>query len=278
MSPILAVASVTKQYRSRRPVRERPAPGVADVGFTVEPGEIVGLVGESGCGKTTTARLVVGLLRPDSGRVLIDGVDVHTATGPQLRTVRRTAKMIFQNPYESLNPRMSIGTIAAEGLVVHKLAENREQRRELVLAAMADVGLPAALFNRRPADLSGGQRQRVAIARALAVRPRLLVCDEIVSALDVSVQAQVCNLLLRLRDEYGLSILFIAHDLAVVRNLCDTVAVMDEGRIIETGSTDNLFRDPQHPITIELLAATPIPDPARADRGVAVARPAEVAP
>jgi oligopeptide transport system ATP-binding protein len=257
---LLEVSGLSKRYRVGRGGRRRVIDAVRDVSLGLAAGEILGLVGESGSGKTTTARCVAGLVPPTSGSVLLDGRDVISPSGRQ--ALRRELKMIFQNPYSSLDPRMSAGDIIGEGLVIHKLAAGRASRRQRVLAAMDAVGLPADAYQRRPRSFSGGQRQRIAIARALVVQPRVLICDEIVSALDVSVQAQICNLLATLRAERGVAILFIAHDLGVVRQLCDRVAVMSGGTIVETGPTGQVFGAPSHPYTRSLLAATPVPDPA----------------
>jgi oligopeptide transport system ATP-binding protein len=257
---LLEVTRLSKQYTLGKGAGRRTIDAVRDVSLHVDAGEIVGLVGESGSGKSTTARCISGLVRPTAGSMLFDGVDVTSRGAADRRALRREMKMIFQNPYASLDPRMAVGDIVGEGLAIHKLGD-RASRRERVLAAMAAVGLPPDVYHRRPRSFSGGQRQRIAIARALVVEPRMLICDEVVSALDVSVQAQICNLLASLRTARGLAILFIAHDLGVVRQLCDRVAVMSEGRIVETGPTGRVLTAPSHPYTRSLLAATPLPDP-----------------
>ncbi|HEY7146851.1 MAG TPA: ATP-binding cassette domain-containing protein [Streptosporangiaceae bacterium] len=260
--PLLEVSGLSKSYaRGRRGAAAQRVDAVRDVTLQLDAGEILGLVGESGSGKTTTARCIAGLIRPSAGSVIFAGRDLLTLRAAELRAARRHLKMIFQNPYSSLDPRMSVGDIVAEGLVVNKLAASREDRRERVLAALADVGLPADACQRRPREFSGGQRQRIAIARALVVGPRVLICDEVVSSLDVSIQAQICNLLADLRAKRGVAILFIAHDLGVVRQLCHRVAVMSEGSIVETGPTASVLTAPAHAYTQSLVAATPVPDP-----------------
>ena len=260
--PLLEVSGLSKSYfRGRSGRNAHRVDAVRDVTFHLDAGEILGLVGESGSGKTTTARCIAGLVRPTAGSILFEGKDVLALRATELRAARRPIKMIFQNPYSSLDPRMSVGEIVGEGVVVNKLATGREDRRERVLAALADVGLPADAYQRRPKAFSGGQRQRIAIARALVVEPRVLICDEVVSSLDVSIQAQICNLLADLRSKRGVAILFIAHDLGVVRQLCHRVAVMSEGSIVETGPTASVLTEPTHAYTQSLVAATPVPDP-----------------
>jgi peptide/nickel transport system ATP-binding protein len=260
--PLLEVSGLSKSYfRGRSGRNTHRVDAVRDVSLHLDAGEILGLVGESGSGKTTTARCIAGLVRPSAGSIRFEGQDVLALRAAELRAARRHIKMIFQNPYSSLDPRMSVGDIVAEGLVVNGLATSREDRRERVLAALADVGLPADAYRRRPKAFSGGQRQRIAIARALVVGPRVLICDEVVSSLDVSIQAQICNLLADLRSKKGVAILFIAHDLGVVRQLCHRVAVMSEGSIVETGPTASVLTAPQHAYTKSLVEATPVPDP-----------------
>ncbi|MCU1658026.1 MAG: peptide transporter ATP-binding protein [Pseudonocardiales bacterium] len=234
---------------------------VDDVSFQIRIGETLGLVGESGCGKSTTARCIAGLTRPTGGTVRLGTRDVLSASRSALKSLRRDMQMVFQDPYSSLNPRMTVADLVGEGLLVHGLRPERRARRDRVVELLDMVGLPASSLERRPRSFSGGQRQRIAIARALAVEPRLLICDEPVSSLDVSVQAQVLNLFKKLRTQLGLSMLFIAHDLAVVRYLCDQVAVMQSGRIVEIGSRDQVYGAPRHHYTRELLAAVPVPDP-----------------
>nr|WP_217274853.1 ATP-binding cassette domain-containing protein [Rathayibacter sp. VKM Ac-2835] len=239
----------------------RDAPAVADVSFRLERGSALGLVGESGSGKSTTARLVAGLLKPDAGSVLLDGTELVGASRAALREARRSLQFVFQDPFASLNPRMRVSELVEEGLIVHRVLPDARARRDRVVETLESVGLGAEHLQRYPRSFSGGQRQRIAIARAVAVRPRVLICDEPVSSLDVSVQAQVLNLLADLRGTLDLALLFIAHDLAVVRYLCDHVAVMNGGRILEQGSRESIYGDPRHPYTRELLDAVPVPDP-----------------
>ena len=245
----------------------RPVTAVEEVSFRLRRGETLGLVGESGCGKSTTARLLLGLESPDRGRVLFDGMALSEMGREQRRAFRRRAQIVFQDPFGSLNPRFTVGASIREVLAVHGIARGREAR-DRAGELLERVGLEAADAGRYPHEFSGGQRQRIGIARALAVEPDLLVADEPVSALDVSVQAQILNLLADLREELGLTMLFIAHDLAVVRHVADRVAVMYLGRIVESGPADELYREPLHPYTRALLAAVPRP-------GVGGSAPAE---
>jgi ABC-type oligopeptide transport system ATPase subunit len=238
---------------------------VDDVSFTVRRGEVLGLVGESGSGKSTTARCVAGLLAPDSGTVRLDGQHVTGASRTALRALRARMQMVFQDPYSSLNPRMTVEDLVGEGLLVHGLERGAAVRRVRVTELLELVGLSADHLSRHPRSFSGGQRQRIAIARALAVSPELLICDEPVSSLDVSMQAQVLNLFRDLREQLHLSMLFITHDLGVVRYLCDRVAVMEHGQIVEIGDQDQVYRAPAHNYTQALLGAVPRPDP-RAER------------
>lgn len=234
---------------------------VDDVSFTIFAGETLGLVGESGSGKSTTGRTILQLHKPTSGQVIFEGQDLVSMAPNDLRKMRRRMQMIFQDPYASLNPRMTVGRIVSEPLRIHKTMTSQKEQQEYVEALLERVGLNPYFTNRFPHEFSGGQRQRVGIARALALNPTFIVADEPISALDVSIQAQVVNLLQDLQEEFQLTYLFIAHDLSMIRYICKRVAVMFKGRIVELAETDELYENPIHPYTKALLSAVPIPDP-----------------
>jgi oligopeptide/dipeptide ABC transporter ATP-binding protein len=238
---------------------------VDGVSLHIAPGETLGLVGESGCGKSTLGKAVVRLLDPTSGQIVFDGTDVTHLSRRAMKPVRREIQMIFQDPGESLNSRLTVGSLISEAFEIHGMGD-AAWRRERVARLLAQVGLPAAAAERFPFEFSGGQRQRIGIARAIALEPKLIICDEPVSALDVSIQSQILNLLLDLQEDMGLSYLFIAHDLAVVKHISDRIAIMYLGQLMETGGADEIYEDPRHPYTRALIAAIPEPDPARRGR------------
>ncbi len=261
---LVEVSHLVKHFPLHRPTlfnREVPVvKAVDDVSFTIERGETLGLVGESGCGKSTTALCTLGLEQPTAGTILFDGKPLVDATPDDLRNFRRRTQIIFQDPFSSLNPRMTVGTIVREPLDIQRQGGKRDRDR-LVVGLLERVGLGGEHVNRYPHQFSGGQRQRIGIARALALDPEFVVCDEPVSALDVSVQAQVVNLLASLQRELGLAYLFIAHDLSVVRQLAHRVGVMYLGALVELASRDELYASPRHPYTVALLSSVPVPDP-----------------
>ncbi len=236
---------------------------VDGVSFEIERGETLGLVGESGCGKTTVGRSILRLIPPSGGEVHFDGEDVLSSRGPRLKALRRKMQIIFQDPGSSLNPRMRIGSILAEPLLVHGLGGPKDELRHHVEELLVRCGMPRAAADRYPHEFSGGQRQRIGIARALALKPSFIVCDEPTSALDVSIQAQIINLLSDLQNEFGLSYLFISHDMSVIQHVCKRIAVMYKGRIVEMGERDQILQDARHPYTRALLSAVPVADPRR---------------
>ena len=260
--PLVEVKNL-KQYFSVNTgfFKSRPLKAVDDVSFTIQKGETLGLVGESGCGKTTVGRSLLQLYKPTAGEIWFEGKLVDKSTLPEFR---RRAQMVFQDPYSSLNPRMTVGDIVAEPLDVHKLARNKKERAERVQELLKVVGISGEQSTRYAHEFSGGQRQRIGIARALASNPEFIVCDEPVSALDVSIQAQVINMLEDLQEQLGLSYLFIAHDLSVVKHISHHIAVMYLGRIVEMAESNELHHHAQHPYTTSLLSAVPMPDPKRA--------------
>ena len=260
--PLLEVRHLVKHFSRKQGLFQKPSivKAVDDVSFTIEEGEMFGLVGESGSGKSTTGRAILRLIEPTSGEVLFKGEDVAKFSRPRMRLARRDMQIIFQDPYSSLNPRMRVGDIVEEPLIIHKLG-TKPERRARVAELFELVGLQREMMQRYPHEFSGGQRQRIGIARALALNPALIIADEAVSALDVSIQAQVVALLMDLKERFKLTYLFIAHDLRLVEHICSRVAVMYLGKIVEMGDTRALFANPTHPYTRALLSAIPVLDP-----------------
>ena len=265
-TPLLSVQHLCKEFPVESGVfgkrfSKRAVHAVNDVSFDIYAGETFGLVGESGCGKSTTGRCIMHLTRPTSGTVLFEGKDVSKMSKRELKEMRRNMQFIFQDPYASLNPRMTIGEIVSEPLIIHNVMPDAKEREEYVRGLLDVVGLNPEHINRYPHEFSGGQRQRVGIARAFALKPKLIICDEPVSALDVSIQAQVLNLLNDLQKEYGTAYLFIAHDLSVVQHISDNIGVMYLGNMMEYADWKDLYDRPHHPYTQSLLSAVPVPDP-----------------
>lgn len=269
--PLLQASNLRKTFPVKGGARGQVIHAVDGVSFDIAKGETFGVVGESGCGKSTTGRCILRLIEPTDGQVSFEGRDVIAMDKDDLQAMRREMQIIFQDPFASLNPRMTVGAIIGEALQIHGLAGKAKQQRERVAHLLDVVGLNGDHMQRFPHEFSGGQRQRIGIARALAVEPKLVICDEPVSALDVSIQAQVVNLLEDLQEEFGLTYMFIAHDLSVVQHISTRVAVMYLGRVVEIASTDQLYSDPRHPYTETLLEAIPRPDPRRRRKRVQVA-------
>jgi oligopeptide transport system ATP-binding protein len=260
---ILEASELKKYFPVRAGFLGRPSQhvkAVDGVSLAVREGETLGLVGESGCGKSTLGRTLLRLIDASGGRIMFRGREITASTGEPLRALRKQMQIIFQDPYSSLNPRMTVGSIVGEALAIHKIGA-RSERRARVMALLKEVGLHPESYSRYPHEFSGGQRQRIGVARALAVEPKLIVCDEPVSALDVSIQAQILNLLMDLQERHNLTYLFISHDLRVVKHISDRVAVMYLGRIVEMADARELYADPLHPYTIALLSAVPAPEP-----------------
>ena len=267
---LLEARNLVKEFPAAGASRGSVVHAVSDVSLTLYEGETLSVVGESGCGKSTLGRMLLRLIEPTSGQVFFEGTDLAALKGSELRAFRRRMQIVFQDPYASLNPRMDVERIIAEPLITHKVCATKEDRRRRVLELMEEVGIPGQFLHRYPHQFSGGQRQRIGIARALALRPSLIVCDEPVSALDVSIQSQVLNLLEDLQEQHGLTYLFISHDLSVVRHISDRVCVMFLGRVCEIGPTAEIYDHPNHPYTRFLLDAVPRPDPEQRSDGHAL--------
>ncbi|HUN23421.1 MAG TPA: dipeptide ABC transporter ATP-binding protein [Anaerolineales bacterium] len=263
-TPLLELRNVVKHFPVKGGLLQRTianVKAVQDVSLTIQKGETLGLVGESGCGKSTLGRVILNLIPPTSGQILFEGKDITTMTAPQMVNLRRQMQVIFQDPYSSLDPRVPVGDSIAEGLKVHGIGSSAEERRQKVTDILQRVGMQAYHADRFPHEFSGGQRQRIGIARALVLKPKFIVCDEPVSALDVSVQAQVLNLLKELQKDFGLTYLFIAHDMGVVEHISDRVAVMYLGKVVEVADRRAIYANPTHPYTQALMSAIPVPDP-----------------
>ncbi len=261
--PILAVENLRMHFPVKGGVIRRAVAAckaVDGVSFSIRPGETLGLAGESGCGKSTLGKTIARLYKPTEGNIHFQGTNLAGMSRSELKPFRREIQMIFQDPYESLNPRQTVANIVEEPFIIHKMG-TREERRKWVTELLEQVGLPSVAAQRYPFEFSGGQRQRIGIARALALKPKLIICDEPVSALDVSIQSQVLNLLMNLQQDLGLSYLFISHDLAVVKHISDRIAIMYLGKLVELGDSEAIYKNPRHPYTKSLISAIPVPDP-----------------